>query len=210
MLLFIENRKKYIYLTSSFLIFGALQFISYLTTPLYLDFIRFNQNLEKGWGNPSLFSATRAVIEGLFSLFKKLPPAKAYIGLFGVIALAIGYLSWKSLLSLRADKELNELEKTKILILFFCVIYALLVPRFIAYSHLILIVPAYFAMRRFLSTREAFWLFFILVSLQIPERAGPPWIDVAFQFIWTYPSVLVALALWWLYRQEITKLKSKS
>lgn len=84
-----------------------------------------------------------------------------------------------------------------------CLVYAVIVPRFISYSHMILIVPAYFALKRFVSGKEAGILLFILIALQIPEHAGPPRFDIVYNFIWTYNSVLIAFGLGILYLHRV-------
>jgi hypothetical protein len=80
------------------------------------------------------------------------------------------------------------------MILLACLVYAVVVPRFIAYSQIILIVPAYFVLRRLLSGMEGV-LLFILIAFQTPQHSGMPGMDQVHDFIWTYYSVLVGLGL---------------
>jgi len=205
LLLFDDKPRKYIYLASSFFVFATGQLIYYFTDPLYEDFLLRNRHSESGWANPSLLSMTKSFIEGLFSLFKHQPPLFVSISIFALIIAAILYLSWKACAVLKATGTIADEDKRRWLIMNFCLIYALLVPRFVAYSHIILIVPAYFAMQHILSKSEAFWLMLVLISLQTPEHAGPPGLEIAYGFIWTYHSILIAVVLWALYQYKILK-----
>ena len=59
---------------------------------------------------------------------------------------------------------------------------------------MILIVPAYFVLKRFLSGMEGV-LLFLLIAFQTPQHAGVPGMDQVLDFIWTYYSVLLGLGL---------------
>jgi hypothetical protein len=189
-----EKKKKYAYFFGTLLVFGLIQAASYLTSPLYKDFLFFNRQLEKGFGNPSFFSLLRDLLFGLDHLTGRSTFSILHMIVYGAFAAAVLVISWRAVVALKSVLSLTEEDKERMIVLLLCLAYAVVVPRFMAYSQMILIVPAYFVLKRFLSGMEGI-LLFLLVALQTPQHAGMPVMDAVLNFVWTYYSVLIGLGL---------------
>jgi len=194
LLLFINDKKKYLYFFGSLLTFGLIQSFYYFSSPLYQDFLIFGSRLEKGWGNPSSFSLLRNLISGLAHLTGQATFSVLHVGIYAVFAAAVLVISWRAVIALKSVFPTSEVDRERIMILLACLAYAVVVPRFIAYSQMILIVPAYFVLKRFLSGMEGV-LLFLLIAFQTPQHSGMPGMDQVLDFIWTYYSVLLGLGL---------------
>jgi hypothetical protein len=194
LLLFINDKKKYLYFFASLFTFGMIQAVYYFFSPLYQDFLIFGLQLEKGWGNPSSFSLLRNLMSSLAHLTGRSAFSVLHMGVYAVFVAAVLVISWRAVIALKSVLPLGEEDKERMIILLTCLVYAVVVPRFIAYSQIILIVPAYFVLRRLLSGMEGI-LLFLIVSFQTAPHTGMPGMDVVLNFIWTYYSVLIGLGL---------------
>ncbi|MGQ9472262.1 MAG: glycosyltransferase 87 family protein [Candidatus Aminicenantales bacterium] len=201
-----EKKKKFLYFFGTLAAFGLIQALSYLTSPLYKDFLFFNRRLETGFGNPSSFSFLRDLVAGLAHLTGRSTFSILHIVVYGLFAGAILLISWRAVATLKSFLSLSREDREIITILLACLAYAVTVPRFMAYSQIILIVPAYFAMKKFLKGTEGL-LLFILVALQTPQHAGMPVMDAVLNFVWTYFSVLIGLGIWCIFVYRILEAK---
>jgi len=194
LLLFIKDKKKYLYFFASLFTFGMIQAVYYIFSPLYQDFLIFGSRLEKGWGNPSSFSLLRNLMSSLAHLTGHATFSVLHVGVYAIFVAAVLVISWRGVITLKSILPASEVDRERMMILLACLVYAVVVPRFIAYSQIILIVPAYFVLRRLLSGMEGV-LLFILIAFQTPQHSGMPGMDQVHDFIWTYYSVLVGLGL---------------
>lgn len=208
LLLFIAHKRKYLYFFGSLFTFGLIQVIGYLSWPFYLDFLTFGRLLEKGWGNPSSLSFLRHITSGLIPLIGRSLFSALHLAVYAAFAAAILVISWRAASALKSVRPLSEKDKERMIVFLACLTYAVVVPRFVAYSQMILIVPAYFVLKRMLSGIEGILLFF-LVALQTPSHTGMPGMEAVLTFVWTYYSVLLGLGLLIIYLFRIFKSKKE-
>jgi hypothetical protein len=193
LLLFIKAKKKYLYFFGTIFVFGAIQAISYLTTPLYEDFIIFGGQFEE------YMQSSYTLLSELMTMSGRL------LGVgFGPIVLRVVFLffvgvvflmSWRALSILTKHPLITEENKDRLKIFLICLVYALTVPRFLAYSHMILIVPAYYILKRYMAGMGGV-LVGILAVLHIPQSAGMPGMEIPLDLLWKYHSVTIAFGLW--------------
>lgn len=203
LLLFSEEKKKYIYFFGSGILFAAVQIISWLTSPWFNDFVRsigFNFE-ERGWNNPTTFALTRDFFDLVQQKTGVAVPDNARIAVFGLLAAAIVFLTLRAFLILRS--RMTE-EKSKILIYLGCLSFAMLSPRFKDYAYILLIVPAFYALKRFSTDKGRIFLF-VLFCLSTSKTANlPPFIQ-GYNLVWEYYSLLLAFGLWALYLNQIRR-----
>lgn len=163
LLWFSKDKKQILYSLLTIALFGILFLISYLSSPVQFNsFMHFllvqSVSNEDGLFNPSTLSLFKDIfimlaIKTGFVVSPLVPKI-----LYDIITLAVAFVSWKTILLLRA-KQNKETEK--ITIFFFCVMYALILPLFKPYSYILLIVPSWFIMKR-MSAKTAYWTILIL------------------------------------------------
>jgi len=202
LLWFLEEKKKYIYFLGSAILFAGIQLISYLTSPLFMDFVRLMSGILsdiRGVINPSTFTLIRDVF-GLIAKERGITvPQRIQILAFLVIVAAIIFLSWRSFIVL---KSVGGKEKDKIMVFLSCLVYALILPRFKDYSYILLIVPTYFAIKRFSGGKEYIFLFIIMV-LSTPDIVNLPGFNIIFSYLWNYYPLAIAFSVWILYLSKI-------
>jgi len=202
LLIFARHPRKWLYLLGSLSAFAAIQGISFATSPLFEDFLVYNRAFGRGTENPSTYSLFVDLLAGLGARLHHPLPSILFSVVFGLFGVAVLIVGGRAVGRLFHRKEWMSEEKDRLLVFFACLTYAVLVPRFLAYSHIILIVPAYFALKRFMPALGG-GLFFILAALQIPQQAAGPGTDWFFQTIWTYSGVIIGWALWVLYKAKM-------
>jgi len=202
-LLFVEEKRKYLYFLGSGIAFGSIQMASYLTSPWSSDFIRsmgFHFE-EHGWSNPT----TLGLIKDSFSLFEQKTgmtvAGNIQVAVFGLLAAVIVFLTWRAFSSLRS--RMPE-EKDRILIFLGCLTFALISLRFKDYAYILLIVPAFYALQRFSTDKGRIFLF-ILFCLSTVRTANLPIFVQGYNLVWDYYSLLLAFGLWILYLAQIQR-----
>jgi len=200
LLLFSEGNKRYFYFFAAWTFFMLLMFVSYKTNPLhfasYYDNIRHVR--EVGIVNP----ATLPLLEDIFGYLSIKPgislpsgfPLAAYLMIVaGVVGITLrGFISVKSW---------EAGEKEKLLIFVFCIVYAIILPRFKDYSYILLVVPAYYLIRK-VSLKSVYPLLFIIITLS-SVHVTLPLADAISGILWNYFPLIVAYCIWGLYMHEI-------
>jgi len=200
LLLFLsKEKKKHVYFLGSIATFLILQLVSHLMNPLLLkDFLRVFSGLlseKRGITNSSTYVFLNQIFEWTTQKMGITLPRAILLMVFLAIVAGVIFLSWQAYTRL---KEMSGQEKEKILIFLTCLAYALIIPRFKDYSYTLLIVPAYFALKRF-AREKGSMLFFVLMILTIPENANPPGFQVISKFAWNFYPLALAYAIWILY-----------
>jgi hypothetical protein len=208
---FTDNKKKHIYFFGTILIFLIVQLVTCLWNPDFM--VGFLQSMftlkDQGSNNPATFQLVTEVSTVLTILGLPIPA-------FVQIAFYIGIVATIINISLKANRKLKLLEienQTKIRILYFCVITALILPRFKDYSYILLLVPAYFILRRTNYNNGFVLLFILMVLLPYVMLNEPqvtiPFVDVLYIFAYDYYPLLLAYAVWGLYLFYIFEPSSK-
>jgi hypothetical protein len=95
----------------------------------------------------------------------------------------------------------NIKDKEKIILFLFCVVYALIVPRFKDYSYILLIVPTYYLIQNINLPNPSI---FILALVILPcVNDSLPASQIFFILIRIYYPLVVAYAVWILYLYKI-------
>lgn len=198
LLLPLKEKKKWIYFVSSVFLFLSIHLISFLTSPLYKDFLIFGSKKITVRN-----SSTFALIRDAFQLFGAktgiFVPEGFQIGVFFIVVVVIIYVSWRAYIWLSSARARD---KDIIMIFFACLTYGLILPRFMNYCYILLIVPAYFIIKR-ISYPKGYILFFIIMILSIPTDTHLPGVIMIFQYIWDYYILILAFVLWGLYINKI-------
>lgn len=197
LLLFLGGRKKLLHLGGSLLAFLGLQALSFALNPfLFKEFLRvfFTMLREvRGITNPSTFVWIQDVLNGASgALFGRPASPLLVFGAFLLLAALVAALTWAAVARLRkmpgrvAEKEM---------IFLFCLAYSLIMPRFKDYSYILLLVPAYFALK----THAAGVGRVVLFGLAVLSTAGNtslPGFEVVFRYLWNYFPLLTAAVFW--------------
>ncbi len=201
LLLSLKEKKKWIYFASSIFLFLGIHLISFLSSPLYKDFLIFCSKKIRV-RNPSTF----ALIRDAFQLFRAKMgisiPQCFQIGAFFIVVVVIIYVSWRAYIWLSSSKARD---KEIFMIFLACVTYGLILPRFMNYSYILLIVPAYFIIKR-ISYPKGYILFFIIIILSTPAETHLPGLSMIFQYMWKYYLLIIAFVIWGLYINKIYRM----
>lgn len=204
LLLFIEDKNKYKYLIGSFTAFGMILLATYLLEPhLFSNFIAnaLNSAKEQGMLNPSTFSFARDLLQLLSKITGAAVFGKAYLIFYLIIITVIIYASRLAYISIT---NLKIQDKKKWIIFLMCFVYALICPRFKDYSYMILIVPAYFIIKRV--SFKPYVLLFIFIILPTSYYVSLPVFTDISRFLWDYSPLIVSYCLWGLYLREMSLL----
>jgi len=200
LLLFLEDKKKFIYFFGWLGAFAGLQVVSYVFSPfLYKEFLRvFFSMLRETSGilNPSAFVWLQNLLRSYYpKVMGTLPPPALVYSVFALVAAAIIWLSGRAVFRLRRRESP---EAAKIIVFLSCVAYALLMPRFKDYSYVLLLVPAYFALKKMVGGLGRI-LFFALMILSVPEHVNLPGFKEIFEQVWYIFPLWAAATVWILY-----------
>ncbi len=211
-ILLIFGRRKYIIsFAGSLLAFGLLHGLSYAAQPfLFKEFLRvfFTMLREtRGITNPSTFVWLQNVLDGISAaVSNKAPSGFLIYGTFSLLAAAILFMTWKALKRLKTEPGRNS---EKAVIYLFCFTYALIIPRFKDYSFILLLVPAYFALRKYAAGLGRIFLF-ALAGLSVAENTSLPGFEVVFRHLWNFFPLLTAAVFWTLYLRQAHLMKNAS
>ncbi|MBM3296496.1 MAG: DUF2029 domain-containing protein [Candidatus Aminicenantes bacterium] len=200
LLLFLGGKKKAWYFGGSLLVFAAVHGLSFVLNPfLGKEFIRvfFSMLREtRGITNPSSFLWLQDIVESSsLSLFGGQAPRLLGFGIWAAVAGLIVFLTWKAFSRLRKSPGGDS---AKAAIYLFCLAYALLMPRFKDYSYVLLLVPAYFALKKYAAGMGRLFLFG-LAALSVAENSSLPGFQVVFGYLWNYIPLFTAAVFWGLY-----------
>lgn len=207
LLLFLEGRKKYLYIVGALIAFGATLALNDLIAPsLFPAFARNAVSLdeaslgEKGRVNPSTLVLVREILMDLTQQSgRRMPAATIYLSYLAVVALIV----WFTRRFYRAHKPYDSPEKQKILIYFICLTYALILPRFKDYSFILLLMPFYFIMKK--KSRFYVPLFILIAVFPLPSGPNYPGLGRISFYLGEYYSLLLAYVAWFLYASEVSR-----
>lgn len=204
LLLFLKHRKKHLYFIGGLAAYGLTQIAMYLATPTYKDFLIRSRGVSRMFRDPSSYAMFWRILNTLgheaHPRFHGL--SFPHLALYAVFCALVLFFSWRAAKTLSSLQKLTDNEKLRILILFSCAVYALITPRFMPYSHIILVVPAWLVLKRFLFGAERI-LFFLLIALPATVKAFLPKMDSFAFFPWRYFALIVAFAVWLLFLRGI-------
>jgi hypothetical protein len=198
-----KDPKKYTYMLCSVIVFSAIMLASYVAGPgLFADFVRSaGQMQESDIRNPATFPLVRDLLL-LLSKYTGIavPEYTSFyviIPFYAVIA-AVIFISWRAYVRINST-EMKD--KEKIVVFLFCLVYALILPRFKDYSYILLLVPSYFIIKR-VTYIKAYPFLFILAILSA-QHVVLPGFNVVCLVLWSYYPLMLAYFVWGLYLHEI-------
>jgi len=198
LLLFTDERKKYIYLLGSLVAFLGIYLLPFISRPeLFSSLVVKAGGFLKDGGvdhpidNPSMLWFIQSIAKTLFAVCGIALSEKFQLTVYLGVVILVAFVSARGLSYLRMS-ALKD--KEKYMICLAAVAYALVNPRFKDYSYIILIVPAYFIIKK-ASCVKADALFFILAII--------PSFPVVFNLAGSFYPLLVAIGLWCLYLYHI-------
>jgi hypothetical protein len=197
LLLLVEGKRKRFHFAIFLSLFLFIMLISYIMRPDLFSYFLHNsfRFSELGVVNPSIFS----LISGFFTLQAKVTgliiPGWVPLALFICIVAVVLFVSIKAY---RAMKNIEIDGKDLIVLFAFCVVYALILPRFKDYSYILLLPPAYFIITK-IDYAKAFPILLLIMLLSSGRFVAIPAIDIIFRAFWNYYSLLLAFLVWGLY-----------
>jgi hypothetical protein len=201
LLLFSEDRKKYLYFFGSVCVVLGYMAVQYIAMPqLFVNFLHNALNVFNEPGGqicPSTSYLIRDLVLPLGSISFPLPwplPGKLLF-FFVLVALAAAIVVSVSLKALLRLRKLNTEDSRRMLLFFVCLIYALIHPRFKDYYYILLIVPVYFIIRR--PRFEKFYPFLFVIA--IFSSVCLPFLNEVTFITEQYYSLLIAYGAWGLY-----------
>ena len=200
LILFLAEKKKYLYFFGWLAGFLGLQAVSYALSPfLFKEFLRiFFSMLRESSGilNPSTFVWLQNLIRSYYPRVLGAPaPALLIYAVFALLAAIIIWLTGRALGRL---KRRGGLETEKVVIFLSCIAYALLLPRLKDYSYVLLLVPAYFALKKYSGGLGRVFLFGLMI-LSVPEFVNLPGFKEIFEQVWGFMPMWAAVVIWILY-----------
>lgn len=210
-LLWFSKEKKWIfYSIATMALFGILFLIPYLSAPVQFQGFLHNIRIidERGIFDP----CTLPLLRDLFTILAiktglTLSPAIPFI-LYFIISLIIVVVSWRAYCILKI-KENQETEK--LLIFLFCVVYALILPHFKPYSYILLIIPAYFIMKR-IHSKVIYTTIMVLSTFFAYLFNMTDWYITTIQkqqnihvYLLGYATLVLAYVIWGLYIYAIRR-----
>lgn len=210
LLLFVDHRRKTAYFFGGALAFTAIQVVFYAAWPLFHEFLIMGPQVqadfgEGGYENPSSYSLLGELVRAIKPHWHHGGQWRLHMVFFMLLAGLILALSGKAARRLAAASGLDAGERDRLLVSLACLTYALIVPRFMAYSQMILIAPAYFILRRVLDRNGGALLFMVLAGLQSRGYATLPGLNAVFEYIWTYFELFLAAFLWFVLVRGIVR-----
>lgn len=200
-----DDRNKYPYFAGFFAIFLLSMLVCYLQWPaLFTSFIQNSISLsETGRINPSNLALIKDVFtsfaKGTGVVFPQWLPSIIFMMVVAAIVIASGRV-FGYILKMQTD------DKRLILILFSCLVYALILPRFKDYSYIMLLVPSYYIILKF-DKIKAFPILFVLLILSGSRFMSMPGMDSVYRAFWAYYPLILAYLVWGLYLYFIIKMQ---
>jgi hypothetical protein len=199
LLWFAEEKKKRLYFAGAALGFCFMLFLSYLVSPfLFEEFARDTINRadwERGIVNPSTLACLREAFDLLAGKTGVMVPQIAQRALFVAFAAAVALLTWRAI-RIKRDSLIS--------IYLTCLVYALIMPRFKDYSYIILLLPAFFILKK-MDVKA--WAFILLLPLLYPVNPANgivpmPGFDIMTKLLREYYTLFMAYGIWTLYLYE--------
>ncbi len=169
---------------------------SYLANPEF--YTSFRENMQrvdfKGVVNPTSLTIFQFISDGFAKCHQwSLPPALPW-ALYGLVVLAVVAFSVRALRRLCAAADGPDPERAHRHAIALAVLaYALILPRLPDYGYIVVLLPAYYAVRAFRGSALP-WLF-VLMSLQA-FNLRIPGAAIAYSILWAHMPLLMAFVAW--------------
>jgi hypothetical protein len=197
LLLIQDFKKRYLYFSILLFIFILLMISTYFLSPaLFANFLGNSLKMtDVGVVNPSSLSFIKDAMTTLAQGSGLIFPQWTEILLYMIIVVTI------LIISIRAFRIIlqSALTDKKIVTLFFtCLVYALIVPRFKDYSYILLLVPAYYIIRK-IKKLAVFPVLFAILILSSKRFVSLPGLEIVSKAFWAYYSLILTYFIWALY-----------
>jgi hypothetical protein len=209
LLFFIPARKKYAYFFGSLAAFAAIQALCFLAWDLYADFLFFGPQVqadfgERGFENPSSYSFLGDMMNALGIHWRSAHQWRAHMLLYAILCAVILAAAWKKARAVQAFSGLEPLERDRLLVILAALTYVLICPRYMAYSQMVLIAPAYLIAKRLITRSEGAIVFLGMMALQSRGYGALPGINGVLEFVWNYYEITLAAIMWLLVLRSIS------
>jgi hypothetical protein len=210
LLFFIPERRKYAYFFGSLAAFAAIQAVCFLVWDLYADFLFFGPQVqadfgERGFENPSSYSFIGDLMNALGIHWRSAHQWRAHMLLYSILCVLILAAAWKKALAVRNFPGLEPLERDRLLVILAALTYVLICPRYMAYSQMVLIAPAYLIAKRLITKSEGAIVFLGMMALQSRGYGALPGINGILEFVWNYYEITLAAIMWLLVLRSISR-----
>lgn len=204
LLLFLEDKRKYKFISGSVLIFLFVFILSYFLNPfLFRNFINnvLSKGDEVGIINPSTFALIKDSTQKVSAMLSISIPIQLTSVIFLIVMGVLIYLSW---IAFSRIQKMKPEDKDKIELFLACLLYALILPRFKDYSYILLIVPGFYLLKQS-KTFGAYPFLFVLLILSV-HHISLPLLDKVYSVIWVYYPLIIAYLVWGLYLYYVSNL----
>ena len=189
------------YFFGSLSIFVALQAACFLFWNFYTDFLIFGPQVqydfgERGFGNPSSYSFLGDLMTALGLHWRHAHQWRMHMMLFAALCAVILALAWKNGRSIRSLSGLEPFDQDRLLVVLAILTYVLISPRFMAYSQMVMIAPAYLIAKRLFTKPEGVFLFLGMMALQSRGYGALPGMNGILEFFWNFYELTLAAILW--------------
>jgi hypothetical protein len=173
-------------------IFEKLLFLSFVDNVLEMNY--------GGISNPTSFYFIKDITLIIFSYFG--------INYYENLLLILYFIFIISILLIvkKAYSKKLVLSNPKLYLYFFLIVYGLILPRFMSYSYILLIVPAYYAIKNIhINNKDIAAFVFILTSIiSVPDFLL---LNDFWKIFWNYYPFILSLFLFIVYYTKLNKLK---
>jgi hypothetical protein len=208
LLLFTNDRRKYVYFllsSTTFIIYLAL---NYLVQPfLFVEFVKTSIGIldERRIINPVLFWFIKDFLQQFLGNRLGLDYSKLIgIMLYVLIISLISIITFKSIRKMLKKTNISSSDRELFLVFLFCFVYSFIMPRFKDYDYILLIAPTYFIIRHmdYIINPKYLLIFICLISATYVTLPG---LKIIYFFMWNYYPLFLALISWSLYISYIFK-----
>ena len=209
LLFFSQDKKKYLYFLGACACFLLYLGMNYLYDPvMFIEFVKtfslhFDANRIDGRSiyHPSLYMLIDTFYYNLSTKGIGLTYNSILtICTFGIISVIIALLSFAGLKRLYTRHEAKVLDKDKMVIFILCLVHALLNPKFMCYSYILLLIPTYYIIQRTTAVHPYYLLLFILLLSPRHKIYG---IEFISNLYWGYFPVFLSIGILCIYLYEV-------
>lgn len=189
-LLNVRNAWKYLGGTVAAAI-GAVTLSYFLNPAAWGEFVsRISAADEAGnLGNPSTLSLFRDIVTSIGDKWATTLPDALPVALYAVAVVAI---IWISLHAYRRIRGAAPDDTNRIVVFLFCIVFALVMPRFKTYSFMLLLPPALYVLRRSANLSA----FGFLVAILALTASTPFPVSPYLRMFWMYYPLLLSFLIW--------------
>ncbi|ADG82270.1 glycosyltransferase family 87 protein [Thermincola potens] len=205
LLLFVPDRRKYLYLVGSLAGFALIMALSYAVQPWlfqgFLDNMQKLNNLayERGLVNPAVLPLLKDIVRVWEQKLNIPIPGQVSWLLYFFFVSTVLYISRRSIVLLLKNEQIGNEQKGLVYIFLACFVFALIVPRFKNYSYIMLILPAYYVLK---NIGQSVKVPFLFVITMVPSFSVTPLYS---GLLSEYYVFFVACLYWFLYIRLITE-----